>query len=128
MSMEMIHTKQAPAAIGPYVQAMKVGHMIYTSGQIALVPETNEVIAGGIEAQTEQVFKNLQAVLTEAGSSMDLVVKTTCFLKNMDDFTAFNAIYEKHFGQHKPARSCVAVAKLPKDVLCEVEVIAVEKE
>lgn len=126
--MEMIHTKQAPTAIGPYVQAMKVGNMIYTSGQIALVPETNEVIVGGIEAQTEQVLKNLKAVLTEADSDMNQVVKTTCFLKNMDDFAAFNAIYEKYFGGHKPARSCVAVAKLPKDVLCEVEVIAVVKE
>lgn len=128
MYMEIINTKQAPAAIGPYVQAMKVGNMVYTSGQIALQPETNEVVSGGIEAQTEQVLKNLHAVLTEAGSGMDLVVKTTCFLKSMDDFVAFNEMYQKHFGDHKPARSCVAVAKLPKDVLCEVEAIAVVKE
>lgn len=126
--MEIVNTKNAPAAIGPYVQAMKVGEMIYTSGQIALVPETNEIIVGGIEAQTEQVLKNLKAVLVEAGSDMDGVIKTTCFLKDMNDFAVFNGIYEKHFGTHKPARSCVAVAELPKGVLCEVEAIAVVKK
>lgn len=126
--MEIVNTKNAPAAIGPYVQAMKVGEMIYTSGQIALVPETNEVIVGGIEEQTEQVLKNLKAVLVEAGSGMDGVIKTTCFLKDMNDFAVFNEIYEKHFGTHKPARSCVAVAALPKGVLCEVEAIAVVKK
>lgn len=126
--MEIVNTNQAPAAIGPYVQAMKIDNIVYTSGQIALVPETNEVIVGGIEAQTEQVLKNLKAVLVKADADMNTVIKTTCFLKNMNDFALFNSIYEKHFGTHKPARSCVAVAELPKNVLCEVEAIAFVKK
>ena len=121
--MEKIETKNAPAAIGPYSQAMASGSLIYTSGQIPLVPETGEFVQGGIEEQTEQVIKNLSAVLTAAGSGLDRVVKTTCFLQNMSDFAAFNGVYEKHF-TGKPARSCVAVAALPKGALVEIEVIA----
>ena len=121
--MEKIETKNAPAAIGPYSQAMASGSLIYTSGQIPIVPETGEFVQGGIEAQTEQVIKNLAAVLEAAGSDLTKVVKTTCFLQNMSDFAAFNGVYEKHF-TGKPARSCVAAAALPKGAQVEIEVIA----
>ena len=123
MNIEKIHTDNAPAAIGPYSQAVKVGDFIFTSGQIALVPESGNVEAEGIVAQTEQVMKNLSAVLGAAGSSMEKAVKTTCFLADMNDFAAFNEVYGKYFTS-KPARSCVAVKTLPKNVLVEVEVIA----
>ena len=118
-----VATDKAPAAIGPYSQAVIAGKMLYSSGQIAINPETGNVEAEGIEAQTEQVMKNLGAVLAAGDCSYKDVVKTTCFLADMGDFAAFNAVYEKYFS-HKPARSCVAVKQLPKDVLCEVEVIA----
>lgn len=121
--MKVISTDQAPAAIGPYSQAMVVNHLVYTSGQIPINPATGEVEAVGIEAQTEQVMKNLGAVLEAAGSSYEKAVKTTCFLADMNDFAAFNGVYAKYF-TGKPARSCVAVKTLPKGVLCEVEVIA----
>lgn len=121
--MKVISTEKAPAAIGPYSQAMVVNGLVYTSGQIAINPATGEVEAVGIEAQTEQVMKNLGAVLEAAGSSYEKAVKTTCFLADMNDFAAFNGIYGKYF-TGKPARSCVAVKSLPKGVLCEVEVIA----
>ncbi|MBQ4132092.1 MAG: RidA family protein [Clostridia bacterium] len=121
--MQKIHTEKAPAAIGPYSQAVKVGDFIFTSGQIALVPESGNVEAEGIVAQTEQVMKNLSAVLGAAGSSMEKAVKTTCFLADMNDFAAFNEVYGKYFTS-KPARSCVAAKQLPKNVLVEVEVIA----
>ena len=121
--MEKIETKNAPAAIGPYSQAMASGSLIYTSGQIPLVPETGEFVQGGIEEQTEQVIKNLAAVLAAAGSGVDKVVKTTCFLQNMSDFAAFNGVYERYF-TGKPARSCVAVAALPKGALVEIEAVA----
>ena len=120
---EIIYTSNAPEALGPYSQAIVTGNMIFTSGQIAINPATNTVEATDIEGQTEQVMKNLEAGLTQAGSSFDKAVKTTCFLKNMSDFAAFNGIYGKYFTS-KPARSCVAVKELPKDVLVEVEVIA----
>lgn len=120
---EVIYTKNAPEALGPYSQAISVGNLVFTSGQIAINPQTNTVEAQDIEGQTEQVMKNLGAVLSEAGTSFDKAVKTTCFLKNMSDFAAFNGIYGKYFTS-KPARSCVAVKELPKDVLVEVEVIA----
>ena len=123
MNIEKIHTDNAPAAIGPYSQAVKVGDFIFTSGQIALVPESGNVEAEGIVAQTEQVMKNLSAVLSAAGSSMEKAVKTTCFLADMNDFAAFNEVYGKYFTS-KPARSCVAAKQLPKNVLVEVEVIA----
>ncbi len=120
---KIIHTDAAPAAIGPYSQAVITGGLVFTSGQIAINPQSGEVEAVGIEAQTEQVMKNLGEVLKAAGSDYDKAVKTTCFLKNMSDFAAFNAIYGQYF-TGKPARSCVAAAALPKDVLVEVEVIA----
>ena len=121
--MEKIYTKNAPEAIGPYSQAVKVGNMLYTSGQIAIDPATGAVEATDIVGQTEQVCKNLSAVLAAAGASMEKVVKTTCFLSDMADFAAFNEVYAKYFVS-KPARSCVAAKTLPKNVLCEVEVIA----
>lgn len=119
-----IHTDNAPAAVGPYSQAIAAGGMLYTSGQIALDPATGEIVGDDVKAQAEQVMKNLAAVLTEAGTSQENVIKTTCFLKDMGDFGAFNEVYGAFFTE-KPARSCVAVKTLPKDVLCEVEVIAV---
>ena len=120
---EKIYTKNAPDAIGPYSQAVKIGGLVFTSGQIAINPESGNVEAVTIEEQTTQVMKNLGAVLEAAGTSFEKAVKTTCFLKNMSDFAAFNAIYGEYFTS-KPARSCVAVAELPKGVLVEVEVIA----
>ena len=118
-----IHTEKAPAAVGPYSQAIISNGMVYTSGQIAINPVTNTVEATTIEEQTEQVMRNLGAVLDTAGSSFEKAVKTTCFLADMNDFTAFNEIYGKYF-TGLPARSCVAVKTLPKNVLIEVEVIA----
>lgn len=120
---KIIHTNNAPGAIGPYSQAVCTGSLVFTSGQIAINPATGNVEAVTIEEQTEQVCKNLSAILEEAGSSLEKAVKTVCFLKNMEDFSAFNAVYGKYFTQ-KPARSCVAVKELPKNVLVEVEVIA----
>ena len=121
--MEKVYTKKAPEALGPYTQAMKSGNLVFTSGQIAINPATNAVDAVTIEEQTEQVCKNLRAVLEEAGTSLEKAVKTTCFLSDMADFAAFNGVYGKYFTS-KPARSCVAVKQLPKNVLVEVEVIA----
>lgn len=121
--MQKIHTDKAPKAVGPYSQAVVSGGMVYTSGQIAINPETNTVEAQDIQGQTEQIMKNLGAVLEEAGSSFEKAVKTTCFLADMNDFSAFNEIYGKYFTS-LPARSCVAVKNLPKNVLAEVEVIA----
>ena len=120
---ETVHTDNAPAAIGPYSQAKIANGILYASGQIAINPATSEVEATTIEGQTEQVCKNIGALLEAAGSSFDKVIKTTCFLKNMSDFATFNGIYGSYFTS-KPARSCVAAAALPKDVLVEVEVIA----
>lgn len=119
-----IHTEKAPAAVGPYSQAIAVNGMLYTSGQIPLDPATGNLVEGDISVQAEQVMKNLMAVLAEAGTKQENVVKTMCFLADMGDFGAFNKVYEKYFTE-KPARSCVAVKTLPKDALCEVEVIAV---
>lgn len=121
--MEKLNTNNAPAAIGPYSQAVKTGNLLFTSGQIALDPATGEIVGTTIDEQTEQVMKNLGAILKEAGATYENAVKTVCFLDNMDDFGAFNEIYGKYF-TGKPARSCVAVKTLPKNVLCEVEVIA----
>lgn len=121
--MKTIHTSTAPAAIGPYSQAVIAGGMVYTSGQIAIDPATGNVEAADIVGQTEQVMKNLGEVLKAAGSSYEQAVKTTCFLADMADFAAFNEVYGRYF-TGKPARSCVAVKTLPKGVLCEVEVIA----
>lgn len=121
--MDVVYTKMAPEAIGPYSQAMKIGGLVFTSGQIPVDPETQTIAGEGIKAQAEQVMKNLKAVLEEAGSSLEKTVKTTCFLAEMSDFAVFNEIYGKYF-TGKPARSCVAVKTLPKNVLCEVEAIA----
>lgn len=121
--METIYTKNAPDAIGPYSQAKVVGGLVFTSGQIAINPASGEVEATDIEGQTHQVCKNLTAVLEAAGSSMDKAVKTVCFLADMGDFAVFNGVYGQYFVS-KPARSCVAVKTLPKNVLVEVEVIA----
>lgn len=121
--MEKIYTRNAPEAIGPYSQAVKVGNLLYTSGQIAINPATGAVEATDIVGQTEQVCKNLCAVLEAAGTGIEKVVKTTCFLSDMGDFAAFNEVYGRYFVS-KPARSCVAAKTLPKNVLCEVEVIA----
>ena len=120
---QTVYTKEAPDAIGPYSQAVKAGNLVFTSGQIAINPASGAVETQTIEEQTKQVCENLCAVLKAAGTSIDKAVKTVCFLKNMDDFAAFNAVYGEYFTA-KPARSCVAVKQLPKDVLVEVEVIA----
>ena len=122
--LKKVYTSNAPEAIGPYSQAIICGNMLFTSGQIPINPATGDVEAEGITDQATQVMKNLSAVLAEAGTSFDKVVKTTCFLSDMADFAAFNAVYAEYFTS-KPARSCVAVKTLPKNVLVEVEVIAV---
>ncbi len=121
--MKAVSTNKAPAAIGPYSQAQIVGSLVYTSGQIPIIPETG-ALAEGLEAQAHQVFKNLGELLKAAGSDLSKTVKTTVFIKNMNDFGAINAIYAEYFTEPFPARSCVEVARLPKDVLLECEVIA----
>lgn len=121
--MKVISTEKAPAAIGPYSQGIVAGDFFFASGQIAIIPETGEIAEATIEAQTEQVMKNIGNLLAAAGVDYSKVVKTSCFLADMGDFGAFNEIYAKYFTS-KPARSCVAVKTLPKNVLCEVEVIA----
>ena len=121
--MRTVAANKAPAAIGPYSQAQIVGNLVYTSGQIGIDPSTGAIVEG-LEAQAEQVFTNLSELLKAAGSDMSKVVKTTVFIKNMNDFAAINAVYAKYFTEPFPARSCVEVARLPKDVLLECEVIA----
>ena len=121
--MKTVVTNRAPAAIGPYAQAQIVGGLVFTSGQIPIIPETGE-IAVGLEAQAHQVFQNLSELLKAAGSDLSKAVKTTVFIKNMNDFAAINAVYAQYFTEPYPARSCVEVARLPKDVLLECEVIA----
>jgi 2-iminobutanoate/2-iminopropanoate deaminase len=126
INMKVIQTNQAPAAIGPYSQGIIVNNLFYSSGQIPLTAE-GSLVTGDIKEQAHQVFQNLQAVLDAAGASFETVVKTTVFIKNMDDFAALNEVYGEYFSVHKPARSCVEVARLPKDVLVEIEVIALVK-
>lgn len=116
-------TPNAPAAIGPYSQAVSVNGLLFTSGQVALMPETGEIVGTNIEEQAEQVCKNLKAILKENGIGFENVVKTTCFIADMNDFAKFNEVYGKYFVSN-PARSCVAVKTLPKNLLCEIEVIA----
>lgn len=123
-NLKRIETADAPAAIGPYSQAIIVNGMLYTAGQIALDPKSMEIVGGGIEEQTHQVMKNLAAILQAAGTSLQNVVKTTVFLKDMGEFAAMNKVYEQHFGAHKPARSTVEAARLPRDVKVEIEVVA----
>ncbi|HHY75093.1 MAG TPA: RidA family protein [Bacillus bacterium] len=124
--MKAVQTENAPAAIGPYSQGIIVNNLFYSSGQIPLTP-AGVVVTGDIEAQTHQVFANLKAVLAEAGASLDTVIKTTVFIKDMNDFARLNEVYAEYFKNHKPARSCVEVARLPKDALVEIEVVALVK-
>lgn len=121
--MEIIQTEKAPAAIGPYSQAVVTGGLVFTSGQVPLDPATGALVGGDIAAQSEQVMKNLQALLEAAGSSLERAIKTTCFLADMADFAAFNEVYARYF-TGRPGRSCVAVKALPKGALVEVEVVA----
>ena len=129
MQKDIIYSKNAPEPIGPYSQAIKLtmdsGKILYTSGQVAIDPKTGNFISGGIKEQTRQVIENLKALLSEAGTELNKVIKTTVFLKDMNDFTVMNEIYSEYFGDSKPARSTVEVARLPKDALVEIEVIAV---
>jgi len=120
---KIIATKDAPQAIGPYSQAIRLGDFLFVSGQIAIDPQTADIIEGDIEAQTEQVLKNIAAIIDAAGMSLQDVVKCTCFLKDMNDFVKFNGVYEKYFGEILPARETVEVSRLPKDVLVEVSAI-----
>ena len=122
---ETISTENAPGAIGPYSQAVKTGDMVFCSGQIPIDPETGEFVSGGVGEQTEQVLRNLSAVLNAAGTSLDDVVKTTVFLADMNDFTAMNEIYTKYFDENKPARATVQAARLPRDARVEIDCIAV---
>lgn len=123
---EVLHTDFAPAAVGPYSQAISTNRMIFTSGQIPINPKTGKIEASTIEEQTEQVMQNLHYVLAQGGVAFDRVVKTTCFLTDMNDFAAFNGVYAKYFTENPPARSCVAVAALPMGARVEIEVIAVQ--
>lgn len=122
--MRVVHTSSAPAAIGPYSQAIIHGDLVFCSGQIGVDPATGQVVAGGVEAETRRVFENIEAVLAEAGSGLSRVLKATVFLKSMDDFGAMNAIYAESFGETRPARSTVEVSRLPKDARVEIEVVA----
>ena len=121
---EIISTDKAPAAIGPYSQAVKIGNLLFTSGMIPIDPATNTLVEGGIEIQAERALENVKALLEASGTSLDKVIKTVVFIKNMDDFAKVNEIYAKYFTENFPARSCVEVARLPKDVLIEMEAIA----
>jgi len=127
MEKQIIQTDNAPAAVGPYAHAIRIGELVYTSGQIALDPSSGEMIGDNVSEQAEQVLKNLAAVLEAAGASMESVVKTTVFLQDMGDFKALNAVYAEHFSASKPARSTVAVRELPLGALVEVEAIALVK-
>ena len=125
MKHQVIHTDRAPKAIGPYSQAVKAGNMLFVSGQVPFVPETMEIVEGDVKAQTAQSLKNVQAILAEAGLDFSHVVKSTVFIKDMNEFALINEVYAEFFGENKPARACVEVARLPKDVKVEIEVIAV---
>ena len=127
MKHQVIHTDNAPAAIGPYSQAIKAGNMLFVSGQVPFVPETMEIVEGDVQAQTRQSLTNVQAILKEAGADFSDVVKTTVFIKDMNEFAQINEVYGEFFGENKPARACVEVARLPKDVKVEIEVIAIVK-
>jgi len=124
MSQEIVNTERAPAAIGPYVQGRKIGNLLFTSGQIPFDPVSMTLVEGGIQAQTKQALANLLAIVVQAGGSRESIVKATIFIKDMNDFGAINSVYADFFGDHKPARSCVEVARLPKDVGIEIEAIA----
>ena len=124
-NLKRIETKNAPAAIGPYSQAQVVGNLVFTAGQIPLDPASGELITGGVAEQTERVMQNLAAILEAAGASLRSVVKTTVFLRDMNDFAAMNEVYGRHLGDHRPARSTVQAARLPRDVAVEIEAVAV---
>jgi len=125
---KLISTDKAPAAIGPYSQAIQFSGLLFVSGQIAIDPKTGEFVEGGIEAQTEQALENVKAIIKEAGMTLKNVLKCSCFLKNMDDFVTFNSIYDRYFGENPPARETIEVARLPKDAMVEVSAICgVEK-
>lgn len=124
MNKEVVNTEKAPAALGPYSQAIKFGNLLFSSGQIPMDSATGEIVADDVENQTRQVLENVRAVLEEAGTSLDKVLKTTVFIKNMDDFGKINDVYAEYFTENPPARSTVEVARLPKDVQVEIEVIA----
>lgn len=124
MNKEIVSTEKAPAAIGPYSQGVRIGNLVYTAGQVAIDPAVGKLVAGDVGVQTEQVMKNLQAVLESAGTSLQNVIKTTVFLQSMSDFAAMNAVYGHYFGESRPARSTVAVAALPLGALVEIEAIA----
>ena len=125
MKHQIVHTDNAPKAIGPYSQAVKAGNMLFVSGQVPFVPETMEIVEGDVKAQTAQSLKNVQAILAEAGLDFSHVVKSTVFIKDMNEFAQINEVYAEFFGENKPARACVEVARLPKDVKVEIEVIAI---
>ena len=125
MKHEIIHTDNAPAAIGPYSQAVKAGNLLFVSGQVPFVPETMEIVEGDVKAQTRQSLSNVEAILKEAGADFSNVVKSTVFISDMNEFAQINEVYSEFFGENKPARACVEVARLPRDVKVEIEVIAV---
>ena len=125
MNNQVINTNDAPAAIGPYSQAIKAGNMLFISGQGPFNPKTMEIVDGDVKAQTSQALENIGAILKEAGADFSNVVKTTVFIKDMEDFSEINEVYVEYFGEHKPARSCVEVARLPKDIKVEIELIVV---
>ncbi|HEX6941170.1 MAG TPA: RidA family protein [Longimicrobiales bacterium] len=125
MELKPVHTERAPKAIGPYSQAIIAGNLVFTAGQVPLDPATMQMVDGDVAAQTARVFENIKAVLEAAGASLSSVVKTTVYLKDMNDFGAMNEVYERYFGDHKPARSTVEVARLPKDARVEIDTIAV---
>ncbi|HML37615.1 MAG TPA: RidA family protein [Bacillota bacterium] len=124
MKKELIATEKAPAAIGPYTQGIKAGELVYTSGQLPINPQTKELVNDDIKRASAQSLENVKAILEQAGTSMDAVIKTTVFLKDLADFDAFNEVYATYFPENSPARSCVQVAKLPKDAMVEIEAVA----
>ncbi|RKD27957.1 endoribonuclease L-PSP [Caminicella sporogenes DSM 14501] len=125
MELKVVHTDKAPAAVGPYSQAIKAGNLLFVSGQIPINPATGELVKGSIEDETRQCLENAKAILEEAGSSLNKVVKATVFIKDMNQFGRINEVYGQYFAEHKPARACIEVARLPKDVNVEIEMIAV---
>lgn len=127
MELKIVHTDKAPAAVGPYSQAVLAGNMLFVSGQIPFNPETGEMVQGNIEDETRQCIENAKAILDEAGTTLENVIKATVFIKDMDQFGRINKVYGEYFNKHKPARACVEVARLPKDVNVEIEMIAIVK-
>ena len=127
MELKVIHTDKAPAAVGPYSQAILAGNLLFVSGQIPINPATGELVKGSIEDETRQCLENAKAVLEEAGTTLENVIKATVFIKDMDQFSKINGVYGEYFNTHKPARACVEVARLPKDVNVEIEMIAIVK-